>query len=77
MKKYRVKVGCDYFQGHLRYGHGETIIEAETEEEAVDKVLNNKDKLDLTPILDDYEIDDHAPWDFDALMLEEIESEEK
>lgn len=77
MKKYRVKVGCDYVQGYLKYGHGETIIEAETEEEAIDKVLNNKNNLDFDMVLDDYEIEDYAPWDFDALMLEEIESEEE
>lgn len=76
MKKYKVIVGCDYFQGHLKYGHGETIIEAETEDEAIDKVLNNKDNLDLKPVVDSYEIEDHADWDFDALMLEKIKEGE-
>lgn len=34
MKKFLVKVDLDYVQRHLRYGHREYLIEAETQEEA-------------------------------------------
>lgn len=34
MTKFKVFQDADYVQGHLRYGHREGIIEADSEEEA-------------------------------------------
>ena len=34
MKKFKVGKDFEYITGHLRYGHAEVIVEAETEEEA-------------------------------------------
>lgn len=76
MKKFKVIVPCDYFQGHLRYGHGEAIIEAESIEEAKEKA---KEWDDYDPILDDYELSDHDSWNIDDMTIEEIieKSEDK
>lgn len=69
MKKFKVYYPCDYFVGHLRYGHGEAIIEAETEEEAREKA---KEWDDIKPIVDDYELSDHDRWDIENIEIEEI-----
>lgn len=69
MKKFKINVPCDYVVGHLRYGHGEAIIEAETEEDAIEKA-KKWDDYDL--IVDDYEIEDHDSWDFDNMTMEEV-----
>lgn len=69
MKKFKVKVPCNYVVGHLRYGHGEAIIEAETIEEAK-KLAREYDDYDL--IVDDYEVDDHDNYNFENMKIEEI-----
>ena len=38
MAKFRVTQECDYVQGHLRYGHMEGIIEADSLEDSKRKV---------------------------------------
>lgn len=57
MKKYNVVIGCEYVQGHLRYGHLEGVIEATSEEEAKAIALAEHDYFDL--IVDDYSVDDY------------------
>lgn len=74
MKKFKVTVPCDYFQGHLRYGHGEAIIEAESIEEARKKA-KDFDGYDL--IVDDYEIEDHDSWDIERMTIEEMTESSK
>lgn len=69
MKKFKVTVPCDYFQGHLRYGHGEAIIEAKNLEEAKEKA---KTWDDYEPILDDYRLEDHDSWKLEDMTIEEI-----
>ena len=58
MAKFKVSQEADYVTGHLRYGHREGIIEADSKEDALNK-LNNEgytDYLDLK--VDDYEVED-------------------
>lgn len=57
MKKYNVIIGCEYVQGHLRYGHLEGVIEATSEEEAKAIALAMPEYLDL--VVDDYRVDDY------------------
>ena len=58
MAKFKVFQDADYVQGHLRYGHREGIIEAESKEDALNKLENEgyTDYLDL-------EIDDYSVYD--------------
>ncbi len=56
MARFFVKQYADYAQGYLRYGHREGFIEAESKEDALDK-LNNEGYTDyLDFVLDDYEL---------------------
>lgn len=71
MKKFKVIQDLDYIVGHLRYGHLEGIIEAESAEEA--ELLVEKDPMTfLNLVIDDYEVDD---WDegYNPIKVEEIE----
>jgi hypothetical protein len=45
MKTYTVCVPVDYLQGHLRYGHFEYSIEANSEEEAIKKLKTIKETI--------------------------------
>ncbi len=58
MAKFRVRQEADYVMGHLRYGHREGVIEADSLEEAKRKVEEegHDDILDL--VVDDYEVED-------------------
>lgn len=58
MAKFRVSQEADYITGHLRYGHREGIIEADSKEDALSKLRNEgyTDYLDL--VVDDYEVED-------------------
>lgn len=58
MAKFRVTQEADYAVGHLRYGHREGIIEADSKEDALNKLKNEgyTDYLDF--VLDDYELED-------------------
>lgn len=58
MARFFVKQDADYAMGHLRCGHREGFIEAESKEDALNK-LENEDYTDyLDFVLDDYELDD-------------------
>lgn len=58
MAKFFVTQDADYAAGHLRYGHREGVIEADSKEDALNKLENEgyTDYLDF--VLDDYELDD-------------------
>lgn len=73
MKKFRVYQQADYVQGHLRYGHREGIIEAESKEDVLNKLNEgHTDFLDL-------EIDDYSVYDADygdnKFEIEEVTEE--
>lgn len=71
--KIKVTQDLDYVQGHLRYGHREGIIEADSLEDAKQEIEKEEDYEDfLSIVVDDYEIDD---WDEgnNEFKYEEIE----
>lgn len=77
MKTFVVGRNVDYVQGHLRYGHRETLVEAESREELEEKLKDEKyveeifDDSDL--IVDDYEVDDSGDFYGDPWIVEEKE----
>ncbi len=72
MAKFKVSQEADYVMGHLRYGHREGIIEANSKEDALDKLKNKgyTDYLDLK--VDDYEVEDVEYGD-NEFEIEEVE----
>lgn len=66
--KFKVSQDCDYVKGHLRYGHFEGIIEADSLEEAK-KLLDEEDCMDL--VVDDYVVDDYDLGN-NEIQIEEI-----
>lgn len=69
MKKYDVFIGCDYVQGHLRYGHLEGVIEANSAEEARAIALAEPDRLEL--FIDGYSVGGYE-IDEDDIDISEI-----
>jgi hypothetical protein len=59
MKKFTIIRDLDYVQGYLRYGHLELTVEAETEEDALEKVKDYRE-YDYQVIVDDYSVDDYG-----------------
>ena len=72
MKKFRVKQYADYVMGYLRDGHREGIIEAESKEDALNKLKNEgyTDYLDFE--LDDYSVEDVSYGGME-FKIEEVE----
>lgn len=72
MAKFKIRQEADYVQGHLRYGHREGVIEADSEEDALNKLQNEgyADYLDLE--VDDYEVEDVSYGD-NKFEIEEVE----
>ena len=71
MKKFRVTQDLDYIVGHLRYGHLEGTVEAESAEEAM--ALVKDDPLGyLSLIIDDYEVEGWDEGD-NPIEVEEVE----
>lgn len=72
MRKFKVIQDADYAIGHLRYGHREGIIEADSKEDALDKLKNHgyTDYLDF--VVDDYELDD-VDYGNNPFEIEEVE----
>lgn len=69
--KFRVVQEADYVIGHLRYGHREGIVEADSKEEALELLKGNEDDyLDL--VVDDYEIED-ADFGDNPFEIEEVD----
>lgn len=75
MAFYKVSQDADYVMGHLRYGHREGVIEADSKEDALNKLKNEgyTDYLDL--VVDDYSVEDVCYGD-NEFEIEEVESEE-
>lgn len=84
MKTYTICVPADYMMGYLRYGHVEFDIEAESAEEAIQKLQKNKEicqKMDegIIPNNPDFEeidfdrieVDDYRIEGFGDLRYEE------
>ena len=73
--KFYVKQEADYVMGHLRYGHREGVIEADSKEDLLNKLKNGgyRDYLDF--VLDDYEVEDIS-YGNNEFEIKEIESEE-
>lgn len=68
--KFRVTQEANYVMGHLRYGHREGIIEADSKEDALKLIEGQEDDyLDL--VVDDYEIED-ADFENNPFEIEEI-----
>lgn len=76
MAKFKVSQDADYVMGHLRYGHREGIIEADSLEDAKAKVEKDGyyDCFDL--VVDDYSVEDVSYGD-NPFKYEELESEDK
>ncbi len=72
MAKFKVSQEADYITGHLRYGHREGVIEANSKEDALDKLKNKgyTDYLDLK--VDDYEVED-VDYGDNKFEIEEVE----
>ena len=72
MAKFMVRQEADYVNGHLRYGHREGVIEADSKEDALDKLQNEgyTDYLDLK--VDDYEVED-VDYGDNEFEIEEVE----
>lgn len=73
--KFYVKQKANYVMGHLRYGHKEGVIEADSKEDLLNKLKNGgyRDYLDF--VLDDYEVEDIS-YGNNEFKIKEIESEE-
>lgn len=56
MKKFFVTADLDYITGHLRYGHLEGIIEAESEEALKEMIKEKGFDQYLEVVADNYEI---------------------
>ena len=75
MKKYRVSVPVDYVAGHLRYGHYETEIEAESLEKVKEYIKTDEGKEDIEDGIfevDDYEIEGMGSLCLSMAIIEEI-----
>ena len=74
MKKFRITQEANYVMGHLRHGHREGIIEAESKENVLDKLKKEEYEDYLDFVLDDYCVDD-MDYDGQPYEIEEIEEE--
>ena len=72
MKKFRVTQDAKYVMGYLRCGHREGIIEAESEEDALNKLKNEGYTDYLEFELDDYSLEDES-YDGMEFEIEEVE----
>jgi len=70
MARYKVTIPVDYVMGHLRYGHLEGVIEADSVEDIKNMDYDEiRDYLDL--VVDDYEIDDYGDADLNDMEIKE------
>lgn len=73
--KFRVEVDCDAI-GHLRYGHLEGVIEADSKDDVLEALNSRKVLNTLDFVLDDYELDDYYPDGEICAQLIDEEGEE-
>lgn len=73
MAKFRVRQDAEYAMGHLRYGHREGTIEADSKEDALNKLKKEgyTDYLDF--VLDDYSLEGVEYGD-NEFEIEEVEN---
>lgn len=80
MKTFVIGRNVDYVQGHLRYGHKETIVEANSKEELEEKLKDenyvNEIFEDSDLIVDDYEVDDCGNFYEEPWIIKEVEEED-
>lgn len=73
MPKFRVSQEADYVTGYLRYGHREGVIEADSKEDALNKLQNKgyTDYLDF--VVDDWSVDsvDYGDNEFEIEEIDE------
>lgn len=74
MKKFKVVVSCDYVTGYLKYGHGEVVIEAENEEQAIEQGKKLAKSRDLDIYVDVYSLEDYE-YDLDNIEVTEVPNE--
>lgn len=61
--KFSVNIDCDYVMGHLRYGHLEGEVEAESEEKLKEMIKDGSINDYLKLVVDSYSVDDYeADW---------------
>lgn len=75
MKKFKVEVPVEYVMGHLRYGHYEVELEAESID-AAKKYLQTEDGQDYIIENGDLEIDDYSVEDAGSLDMTMMHIEE-
>lgn len=71
MKKFLVTADLGYVVGHLRYGHFEGIVKAESEETLKEMMKKGSITKYLDIVVDDYSIDDYG--DIGEYEYEEVE----
>ena len=59
MKEFLVTIDCDYIAEHLRHGHLQSIVEANSPEEAK-AIISDKGFSDFDLMIDDYSVDDYS-----------------
>lgn len=72
MAKFKVTQETDYVTGHIRNAHREGIIEADSIEDARDKLENQGYDEVLALVVDEYEVDD-VEYGGNAFEIEEVE----
>ena len=68
--KFRVTQEANYVMGHLRYGHREGIVKADSKEDVLKLIEGNEDDY-LDIVIDDYEIED-ADFENNPFEIEEV-----
>lgn len=72
MAKFKISQTADYVTGHIRRAHREGVIEADSIEDAKDKLENQGYDEELVLVVDGYEVDDVEYGD-NAFEIEEVE----
>lgn len=75
MNKYKVIVPLEFVMGHLRNGHEEYYVSAESEEEAL--AIAMKDECYSEIVVDDYEIEDGGDKYWDEASVELLKDNEE
>jgi hypothetical protein len=79
MKRFKISIPLEYVMGHLRYGHLEYEVDADTFEEAMERIMDGSED-DYELIVDDWEVSDYGDVDYDdarIISVEETEETEK
>ena len=77
MKRFKISIPLEYVMGHLRYGHLEYEVDADTFEEAMECIMDGSED-DYEFILDDYEVNGYGDVEYDdakVISVEELEDE--